>query len=274
MSSSDTPTIARRDVLKGATAMTLATSASLATILADPVLAQAAAATTEMTSITTATGDTVKAAIARPVEGSGPWPAVLMIHEWWGLNDQIRTMAAELAKDGYVVVAVDLYKGSVATTPEQASALMNALDPAAATATLKAWADWLAASPDVQKVGGRAKMATLGWCFGGAWSLNASIAFPVDGTVIYYGRVNRPASDLAALNGPVLGHFATQDQYINRAMVEGFEAEMSAAHKSLEVHWYNADHAFANPTGSHYNADDAVLAWQRTTGFLAKILKG
>ncbi|MEX0815517.1 MAG: dienelactone hydrolase family protein, partial [Dongiaceae bacterium] len=106
----------------------------------------------------------------------------------------------------------------------------------------------------------------------GGWSLNASIAAPVAATVIYYGRVERPAADLAALAGPVLGHFADQDQWINRAMVGGFEAAMKQAGKSLETHWYSADHAFANPTSARYDREDAQTSWRRTLAFLRENL--
>ena len=113
------------------------------------------------------------------------------------------------------------------------------------------------------------KVGTVGWCFGGAWSLNASIAAPVNATVIYYGNVTRTVSQLENLQGPVLGHFGTLDQSINKEMVEGFEKNMAAAGKadSLTVYWYDADHAFANPTGSRYDAADAATAWQRTLDF-------
>ena len=87
-------------------------------------------------------------------------------------------------------------------------------------------------------------IGTVGWCFGGGWSLNASIAAPVDATVIYYGRVTRPEQDLARLRGPVLGHFATQDKWINKKMVGAFEAAMKGAGKSIASHWYQANHAF------------------------------
>ena len=119
------------------------------------------------------------------------------------------------------------------------------------------------------------KVGTIGWCFGGGWSLDASIAEPVDATVIYYGRVTRQANELQTLQGPVLGHFATEDKFINAAMVGGFESEMAKAGKSskLEIHWYTANHAFANPTGARYDAEDAAIAWARTTAFFEKELK-
>lgn len=111
-------------------------------------------------------------------------------------------------------------------------------------------------------------------CFGGGWSLMTGIVEPVDGTVVYYGKVDRPADMLRRLQGPVLGHFATQDQWINRRMVGKFEAAMKAAGKTFTSHWYDAQHAFANPTGGRYDEADAKLAWRRTLDFLHDTLRG
>ena len=136
-----------------------------------------------------------------------------------------------------------------------------------ATETLKVWAQWLR---EDARAGG--KLATIGWCFGGGWSLNASLASPVDATIVYYGRVNKSANELASLKGPVLGHYATQDQWINKDMVSGFEAAMDAAGKSYTSYWYDAQHAFANPTSARYDEEDAALAWRRTLAFLKQQL--
>lgn len=251
--------LARRTVLKGAASL------PLAAILADPMLARAAAHGLQDVSITTAGGRSVNAALALPAATTAP--AVLLIHEWWGLNDQIKSVAAKLAEEGHVALAVDLYGGKVATEPDAARSYMGQVDGAEATDTLASWIGWL---KDHDRTSG--KVATVGWCFGGGWSLNASIAAPVDGTVVYYGNVSRKAEDLKALKGPVLGHFATQDQWINQAMVSGFEAEMAKAGKVLTTHWYDANHAFANPTSARYDAADAALSWQRTRAFLGDVL--
>ncbi|RDD63033.1 dienelactone hydrolase family protein [Ferruginivarius sediminum] len=254
--------IPRRQILTGLASL------PLAAVLADPRLARAAAAELQEVTIETAGGRSVSAALALPRET--PAPAVLLIHEWWGLNDQIKAVAAELAaKHGYVALAVDLYGGEVAETPEKARALMGAVDDEAATDALASWIAWLRRHDKTTD-----KVGTVGWCFGGGWSLNASIAAPVDATVIYYGRVTRPAADLKRLQGPVLGHFATQDRWIDEAMVGGFASEMQAAGKTLEAHWYTADHAFANPTGARYDKEDAQLAWSRTLTFFSRHLRG
>lgn len=239
----------------------------LATVLAYPELAQAAAAKTEEVAISLEMDTKVKASLALPVAEKAP--AVILIHEWWGLNDQIKAVAAELANLGYVALAVDLYGTKVASTPDEAKALMGDLDPEIAKETMVGWVDYL---KNHERVNG--KIATLGWCFGGGWSLNTSIATPVDATIIYYGNVTKTANDLKALKGPVLGQFGKLDKSINQEMVSGFEQEMDKAGKkaSLTVYWYEADHAFANPTGARYDEANAKLAWERTTEFLKKNL--
>lgn len=251
----------RRLFLKGVACL------PLATVLAYPELARAAAGSLEDVSIELDDGTKVTAALALPTAEKAP--TVLLIHEWWGLNDQIKSVAAELATMGYVALAVNLYGGKSASDAKQAMSLMQAVDPEQATATLTAWIDWL-------RNHGRStgKVATLGWCFGGGWSLSVSVATPVDATVIYYGRVTQTADELKKLGGPVMGHFGTQDKTINKEMVNGFEKAMQDAGKedSLTVHWYDANHAFANPTGARYDAEDAATAWQRTTDFLNKTL--
>ena len=127
--------------------------------------------------------------------------------------------------------------------------------------------DWLKKHPD-----GNGKIASLGWCFGGGMALQAALDRPLAGAVVYYGNVARTADELKNLKGPVLGQFATQDQWINPAMVQGFEAEMKKAGKVLELHSYDANHAFANPTGQNYDAADARQAWDHTAAFLKLVL--
>ncbi|MFZ1386316.1 MAG: dienelactone hydrolase family protein [Thiolinea sp.] len=239
----------------------------LATVLAYPELAKAAAAKTEEVAITLEMDTKVTASLALPEAEKAP--AVILIHEWWGLNDQIKAVAAELAAMGYLALAVDLYGGKVAKNPDEAKAFMGDLDSEIAKETMIGWVDYLKKH---ERANG--KIATLGWCFGGGWSLNASIATPVDATIIYYGNVAKTANDLKALKGPILGQFGKLDKNINQAMVSGFEQEMEKAGKkdSLTVYWYEADHAFANPTGARYDEANAKLAWERTTEFLKKNL--
>ena len=239
----------------------------LAHILAVPELSRAAASKLEMVFVENQYGEPISAALALPKAEKAP--AIMLIHEWWGLNDQIKAVAAELANMGFIALAVDFYKGEVATEPDQARALMGAVDPDEATENLVIWNNWLR---EHERSSG--KLGTVGWCFGGGWSLLASIAAPVDATVIYYGNVAIRADRLKSLHGPVLGHFATSDGWINQDMVSGFEGEMQKAGKAdtLSVYWYEADHGFANPTSARYDAEDAALSWQRTSAFFEQHL--
>jgi len=243
----------------------VAGAAPLAVILASPELCAQVAATLETVTIETPHGP-VSAALARPEQT--PAPAVLLIHEWWGLNDQIKAVAADFARQGYLALAVDLFGGEVASTPQEARELTRDLESEVATDTLVAWAEWLKAHRD-----GTGRLGVIGWCFGGGWSLNLSLAEPVDATVVYYGRVGKSAAELARLEGPVLGHFATQDRFITVDMVEGFEQALAEAGKQGEIHFYEADHAFANPTGARYDEADAAKAWERTLAFFDAHLK-
>ena len=248
--------LARRDLLIGLAGL------PLAAVLADRRLARAAAASLETVTITTAGGRSVSAALGVPA--ALPAPAVMLVHEWWGLNDQIKSVAAALADAGYLALAIDLYDGDVTADPAVARELATGVKPQDATDTCASWIDWLR-----NHESGSGKVGTVGWCFGGRWSLNASLAAPVDATIVYYGNVKRTREQLASLAGPVLGHFATRDRWINQEMVDGFEAEMAAAGKSAENHWYEADHGFANPTSARYDEEDAALSWQRTLDFFA-----
>ena len=247
----------RRRFLKGMAGL------PLASILAFPELASAATSGMKDITINTPAGKSVTASVAFPVQKNAP--TILLIHEWWGLNNQIKVMAAEFAKLGYIAVAVDMYDGEVASTPKEAMSLMKGVTPESGTDTVTAWIDWL---KNHERSTG--KVATLGWCFGGGWSLNASLANKVDATVIYYGRVNKTAEQLATLSSPVLGHFGTKDKSINKEMVNGFLKAATEAGKDKQIltYWYNAGHAFANPTGARYDEADAALAWERTQVFL------
>lgn len=238
----------------------------LAYLLGNADARAGALALLEEVSLTLPSGRTVKAALARP--DAAPRPAIVLFHEWWGLNDQIRTVAADLAaSEGYVALAVDLMDGQVTDNPDDARQQMAAVDADAALETSTAWMDWLMAADFT--AGG---LGTVGWCFGGGWSLAASMARPVDATVVYYGNVKRTAAELQSLKGPVLGHFARHDDWIGEDMVAGFANAMRQADKDLTVHWYDAEHAFANPTNARYDREDAALAWTRTLDFFGKNL--
>ena len=238
---------------------------SLAALLADPAKVAKAAAGLQSVILNTPTGRSVSAALAVPAKK--PAGAVMLVHEWWGLNDQIKSVAAELANQGYLALAIDLHDGKVAAKPEDAEKYMKGVVTEEARETMSTWVDWLMKHPD-----GNGKVAVIGWCFGGGMALQASLDRPTNGTVVYYGNVARTADELKSLKGPVLGQFANQDQWINPAMVDGFEASMKQAGKVLEVHRYDANHAFANPTGQNYDAEDARKAWDQTMAFLKLVL--
>ena len=252
--------LARREVMRQFAAAPVAVG-SLAAVLANPDAARAAASSLETVTIATASGREVSAAWGAPA--AAPAPSVVLIHEWWGLNDCIKSVAADFVARGYGALAIDLYGGKVATTPDEAKTYMQAMQNEEAKETCGAWIDWLRGRED-----GSGAVGTVGWCFGGGWSLNASLVRPVQATVIYYGNVERTPGELEPLAGPVQGHFGLQDARINEEMVSGFEQALEEAGKAHEIYWYDADHAFANPTGARYDEADAALAWERTTAFL------
>lgn len=241
---------------------------SLAAILADPALAKKRASLLQTIQLETKTkGKSVTGSLALPDDLSEKSPAILLVHEWYGLNDQIRSVAAEFAKEGYIALAADLYDRKIGFTREECSALMAAVDAEEAEDTLVSWADWLRTHEH-----STGKIGVVGWCMGGSWSLRTSMATPMDATVVYYGDVTPKADALSSLSGPVLGHFASKDGWIKPEMVEGFKDEMKAAKKPLKAHIYEADHAFANPTKASYADGPAAKAWDRTLKFFAKNL--
>ena len=196
-----------------------------------------------------------------------PLPAVIMIHEWWGLNDNIKAMADRLAAEGYIVFAVDLYGGATAENGADARELMTAAseDPESIKSNLRAAYDFVTMTAGAPKVG------SLGWCFGGGWSLQTAMLYPdeLDATVIYYGRVTSDQELLRPISSPILGIFAADDQGIKLEDVESFRDALGDLYKDHAIHIYpDVGHAFANPTGQRYNAEAAEDAWRRTLAFL------
>ena len=199
-----------------------------------------------------------------------PLPAVIVIHEWWGLNDNVRAMADRLAGEGYMVLAIDLYGGQTANTPAEARALMLGVveDPELARQNIRGAYQFLTTA-------GAPRIGSLGWCFGGGWSLNTAQLFPddLDASVIYYGRVTDDDEDLRPISAPILGLFAADDAGIKVESVEAFQAALRRLRKDHEIHIYpGVGHAFANPTGQNYNADAATDAWAKTVEFLGRHL--
>ena len=213
-----------------------------------------------------------QAYLSLPPGATAPVPGVVVIHEWWGLNDHIKHWADRLADDGYAALAVDLYGGAVAKTPDEAMAAMKTVDTAKASELLKKAVAFLGADPRVQAK----KRAVMGWCFGGAWSLQTGLMAGADlaAVVMYYGRVEADAAKLAGLQAPLLGVFANQDAHITPDAVTAFEAALKAAGKDATILRYDADHAFANPSSARYDEADATAAWEKVRAFLAAKLKG
>jgi carboxymethylenebutenolidase len=208
---------------------------------------------------------------AAPADMFEPMPAVIMIHEWWGLNDNIRAMASRLAGEGYIVFAVDLFAGNVASSPEEARQLMLAVieDPESANRNI------MSAFEFVSETAGAPRVGSLGWCFGGGWSLNAALLLPdeLDASVIYYGQVTADEDKLRPVNTPFLGLFGAEDRGIKIETVEAFGAALESLRKDYEIHIYpGVGHAFANPTGRNYDAASADDAWRRTLDFLGRHL--
>ena len=208
--------------------------------------------------------------LAYPSGMTEPLPAIIMIHEWWGLNDNIRAMANRLAAEGYMVLAVDLYGGETATSAGTARVKMLEVveNSQQAKENLRQAVGFL-------NIAGAPAIASLGWCFGGGWSLNSAMLFPeeLDATVIYYGQVTNDDEKLRVLDSPLLGFFGGADRGISVDSVNAFEAALQRLRKDHEIHIYpNVGHAFANPTGNNYNRDAAEDAWNRTLEFLARNL--
>lgn len=198
---------------------------------------------------------------------TGSYPGVIMIHEWWGLNNHMKMMAERLAGEGYIVIAVDLF-GSVATTADQARLQIGAMKQEVAIQNLKAAAAYV-------KQEGATKIASLGWCFGGGQSLQFSLSGePLDATVIYYGQPVMDEERLKNISWPVLGVFGDKDASISVESVEQFKSALTQAGVANEIYRYpNVGHAFANPSGANYAPDETKDAWDKTLAFLKDALK-
>lgn len=203
-------------------------------------------------------------------KGETPAAGVLVIHEWWGLNEHIKRWTDRLAADGYAAVAVDLYGGTVATTREQATEAMRAVDADDAIETLMEAHRFLASDPRIQAK----KRASIGWCFGGGWSLRLAMSAPdLDAAVMYYGSLIREPARIARIRAPMLGIFANQDRSIPPDAVDAFEAAMKKGGKRIEILRFDANHAFANPSSARYDEKSATAAWARVRSFLDETLR-
>jgi carboxymethylenebutenolidase len=190
---------------------------------------------------------------------------LFIFHEWWGLNDYIKREAERFASElGNVnVIALDMYDGKVTTNPEEATQLMQSMTKQRGEAII---------TGAQQFIGPSAKIQTLGWCFGGGWSLQAAILLSEKskGCVMYYGMPERDEARLRKLSCPVLGIFGSKDNWINKDMVDSFEKQAKNLNKDVKIKFYDADHAFANPSNPKYSKDFAEDAHAEALKFLKK----
>jgi carboxymethylenebutenolidase len=214
--------------------------------------------------------DTVQALIYAP-EGKGPFPGILVIHEWWGLDDWVKEQASKLSDLGYVALAVDLYRGKVATTPDEAHEIMRGVPDDRAARDLHAAFEFLKSQPNVKKD----RIASIGWCMGGGYSFNVALQErTLTADVINYGHLATDPESLKKIDASILGIFGGQDRGIPVEDVKKFEQSMKQMDKKVEIVIYpDAGHGFENPNNkTGYRADDASDAWKRTVKFLAETL--
>jgi len=199
--------------------------------------------------------------------------AIVMIHENRGLNDNIKNMANTFAKQGYVVLAVDLFKGHVATTNDQARQLASSVrnNTSTAIANLQSAVKYVSSLDNVNA----SRIASLGWCFGGGQSLQLALhseQHPLAATILYYGTpLITDKQELSKIKWPVLGIFGDKDRAIPVEKVKEFESALNALGIPNEIHIYKGvGHAFANPSGANYAPKETADAWQKTLAFLKK----
>jgi carboxymethylenebutenolidase len=198
-------------------------------------------------------------------------PAVVMIHEWWGLNQNIKNEAEKLANEGYAVLAVDLYNGQIAEESDVAMRLSSEVrdNPEPAIENLQAAVSHLSGLTNVNS----SRIASLGWCFGGGQSLQLALNTeqPLAATVIYYGNLVTEEEALSEIEWPVLGIFGSTDQSIPVQTVRDFEAALNTNEIQNEIHIYEGvGHAFANPSGDNYAPVETADAWTKTLDFLSE----
>jgi len=226
----------------------------------------------------TTTKVTFKASSAIPAEvggeltepsGTGEAPSLVLIQEWWGINDHIRSIADRLAKEGFLVVAPDLYHGKVAKDASEAGKLMTELDTLQAVQEIAGAAAFLK-----EHARGNGKVGVIGFCMGGALSFAA--ACHVEGlsaVVPFYGTPPAEKVDYAKVTAPILAHFAKNDDWATVAKAEEIKKQLDALGKPMQLEVYDAGHAFVNDTRPEaYDEKSAKLAWQRSIDFLKKNL--
>jgi len=215
--------------------------------------------------------ETVQGVLYTPSDQS-MFPAIIVIHEWWGLNDWVEEQAARLSDQGYVTLAVDLYRGKVATTSDEAHELMRGVPDDRAKRDLHAAFEFLASQPNVQK----ARIGSIGWCMGGGYSLDVALREPtLRAAVINYGHLVTDTELLRGINASVFGIFGGRDRGIPVDDVQKFAKALKELGKQVDVTVYpQAGHGFENPNNKDgFRAEDAADAWKRTVKFFAATLK-
>jgi carboxymethylenebutenolidase len=254
-----------------ARSLLLSLTASLTAAVLLPV---ASAAPANPTEVTYKSGpETVKGLLYMPSDTTGRHPAVIVIHEWWGLNDWIKEQAADLAAHGYVALAVDLYRGQVATDMDTAHELSRGLPQDRGIRDLKAADDFLRADKHVDT----SRIGAIGWCMGGGYALNFAVADPhLKAVVANYGPPPTDPAALAQIHAAILGNYGALDKGIPPATVEAFAAELKKLGKQVDIKIYpDAGHAFENPNNkAGYKPADAADAHSRNLGFFARELGG
>ncbi|MFZ0962991.1 MAG: dienelactone hydrolase family protein [Terriglobia bacterium] len=236
------------------------------------IAASALAAPVKTQDVTIPSGsETIAGYLATP-DSPGQHPAVLVLHEDWGLTDWVREQTRKLAGQGYVALALDLYRGQVAHDPALAYELMISTPPARALRDMEAGIHSLAARADVNKE----KIGSIGWSGGGKWSLLLAVNDPLlAACVLNYGEMPTDPADIQKIHAPVLAIFAGDDRYISASDVRDFESAMESAHKSIVVKIYpGAGPGFENSDNKlGYRETAAADAWRRTVAFLDQNLK-
>jgi carboxymethylenebutenolidase len=215
--------------------------------------------------------ETVQAVLYTP-DGKGPFPGIVVIHEWWGLDGWVKEQASKLAGEGYAALAIDLYRGKVATTPDEAHEIMRGVPEDRAARDLHAAFEFLKAQPDVKKD----RIGSIGWCMGGGYSLDMALTEPtLAADVINYGHLADDQQSIKKIKAPILGIFGAQDRGIPVEDVKKFGQALKQAGNKVEIVIYpNAGHGFQNPINKdRYRADDTADAWKHIVDFLASTLK-
>lgn len=211
---------------------------------------------------------TSRAYLSLPAHATAPLPAIVVIHEFWGLNDHVKHWADRLAGLGWAALAIDLYGGVVGETRDQAMQAMKAVDDTAARSVIASAFEFLAHDPRIQAK----RRAVIGWCFGGGWALQTAIATQdLNAAVMYYGRPEADVAKLAKIRGELLGVFGNRDKSITPPQVDAFDSALTEARVRHTILRYDADHAFANPSNAHYDEKSAEDAWNHVKALLARV---